>query len=464
MTNNVVPLQPPAPHWELEEDPRAEALSAAQQWDAEERAGSIYEPKERTLEDEFRDGLAGFALSEIARALEPHPHLFEGDGLGIFPIDEASLVGGVPRAGKTNALVHVAKCGAVGRSFGGLEPRGPFTTVFLTKEDSRRQYVAKIEAEKADCTEEQRALVRERVRVLDFDRADIRKHGQLVAMVHGQPTMNQIVVDALVRALRRPGDGPYQADAPLRLVVIETVSTHSDAGEDNTGFRVFAEVGKYIARELGVAVVLMHHTSQAAEANLRTLDITTGDIRGGTALVANTRQSWMLVGLGSQKLRLKDDDARWMLRKMVLANNGPERVSGLICLDSSKCQDPRPVFLRWDGTRQVEVELPPHLRAMHWWELHQQIGQAKADEREAAAEEKRDIEVRRVVSIATQLHENGGQPTVRAVSQQAGRSDTWAAPYLTRAVELRLLRGVNEAVPRTKGPTRVYRPFEDNNV
>jgi hypothetical protein len=164
----------------------------------------------------------------------------------------------------------------------------------------------------------------------------------LATVPDGAP-MPSGTVAAIIEAVRPLLDGPV----PPGLLVFETASTLSEAEETNVGFRVLIQALRRIARALQLPVVLSHHVSQASLANLADLNLSTADIRGGTALVNNARQTALLVNLGSAGDPFPDTDARTLLRRLACPAVA-DRVTALVCLDSSKGVTPPPMFFRWD--------------------------------------------------------------------------------------------------------------------
>lgn len=422
-----------------------------------------HEPRPRSLVDDIRDAIAPLASEEFDAAKAPHPHVFEGNESGMFPRNEVSIIGGPGREGKTSAIVGICMAGALGESLAGMVPRKPITSVILSAEDNRIQYARKVAAQGEPLSPADKRAVRDRVRILDFDAPALANLRQLVHVFQNQPMINMALVEGLIEALQPLTDPDLEA--PLAQIFIETVSTISDAQEDNVGHRVLAAAAKRLARDLGVAVILSHHTSQASAQNLRTLDVSSADIRGGTALVANTRQSWLLVNLGSELDPFPDSDSRTALRKLV-GRGSRDRISALICLDSSKCMDPPPVFFRWErstyGTRQVQVTPPIELAGLHWRRVHRMLNGARADARQTARDEKQQIEMKRVVATVQRLHDEGRQPSAKAVSTALGRAPGWSTPHLGLAVSEGLLVATEEHVPRTRGLIVIYRPRADS--
>lgn len=394
--------------------------------------------------------------AELEDAKSMHPHAFMRGEMGAFPLGELTIVGAPGRAGKTTALVGILTRYALGADLAGMRPQAPRRAVILSAEDDRKQYVRKLGAQMEGLTAAEKARIRERIIIPDLNAPAVRDYRQLVAMIDRHPRKTPTVA-ALVEAL-----APMVADPiPLGLVVLETASTWNDAGEDNPGQRAMAAAGKDIAQALGVAVVLVHHTSQAASNNLPTLDISSYDIRGGTALTFDSRQNWLLVDLGSDAKPLRERDARTVLRRAIAPGN-PHRIAVLICLDSSKSENPPPVFLQWEksrdyGPRVVEIEPPAEYAGKQWELVRSQLLAERAEARQEAKDAERYANIRTCIEAVARLEEEGKQPTVRAVSIKACRSPGWAAPYLSAAVDDGSLRLVKEAVPRTRGLSDVYR-------
>jgi hypothetical protein len=380
---------------------------------------------------------------------------------GIFPVGEASIVGGPGREGKTTIVVGLLTSYALQIPVAGMAPQSPKRAVILSAEDDRAQYVRKIAAQEAALSSDQRSQLRERLIIPDLDDPRVRAFKQLVSVIDKHPKATP-TVDAIIAALTPMTTDPV----PLGLVVVETSSTWNDAPEDNPGHRAMALACKRIARELQVAVVLVHHTSQAAANNLPTLDISSNDIRGGTALINNTRQSWLVVNLGSEEEPFQANDSRTILREAVAPNN-PHRISVLVCLDSSKSEDPPPVFLQWEGSgdfgpRTREVLPAREFVNKRWRKVHSMIRTRKADKRQEAKDTHRQQCVRKCIDVVKQMHLGGKHPTVRSVSSQMGHGASWAERYLADAVENGELRCGEEQVPRARGLTRVYRPVHSS--
>lgn len=337
-------------------------LDAGHDLDELERLASQAEsPPAIGLAETIGGLLSAVTIEELLQAREPHPHAFMRGEMGAFPIGEVSVVGAPGREGKTTILVSTLARFVLGLPMAGLAPIGPRRAVILSAEDSRIQYVRKLGAVLETLDAQQHATLCDRLRIPDLDNPAVRAHRQLVSLADRQPVATAMV-DALIEALT-----PLAADpVPVGLIVVETASTFNDAGEDNPGLRMLADACKRIARALNAAVVLVHHTSQSSRNNLSTLEISSADVRGGTALIDNTRQTWLLVNLGSPEDPYGETDGRTTLRDAVAPGN-PHRVTMLVCLDSSKSEAPPPAFLQWErsvhyGPRAMEITPPADVR------------------------------------------------------------------------------------------------------
>lgn len=280
----------------------------------------------------------------------------------------------------------------------------------------------------------------------------------LVRVANRRP-IESAAIGVVIKALR-----PEMASAqPPGLLIFETASTLSEGDEDNQAFKTLIMGLRRIARELGVAVVLMHHTSQQAQSNLTDLNLSVADIRGGTALVFNARQCFLLANLGSCEDPLPGRDARSVLRQMA-APNATCRVTALICLDSSKGIDPPPVFFQWASTQAGPalsvVSVPPALEGVRWQKLHQMLRAQRAGIRRDAKYQTKNAIMQEIVNLVIGLDRAGIQPTARAVSRAARKSDTYSRNHLDEAVTAGHLSTFREHVPRTKGLTTVYRPTD----
>lgn len=396
--------------------------------------------------------LKPFSDAELIAASLPHPHVFSDGEHGFFPVREVTVLASPPRVGKTSAEVGIAIRMALGLALGALPIAFRPSVLIYSAEDDRISYARKTLAHMLDC--EQREIVRARIIVPDLNVPGVAQARQIVTSLNREPQASAMT-EALIEAVMAMEDCPG-------LIVFETASTLSDADEDNRGHRTMIAALKRIAVETNSAVLLVHHTSQAANSKLPGLQVSTDDVRGATPLVANARQILMLVDLGSGEDPHPDNDLRTTLRAML--NVGPQdRVTALICLDSSKSKAPSPLFFRWEftpvGPRCVELDPPPCFRGKPWRNVRQQVIAHHAKRRENAAEEKDTATRLKVLGAVRALCAGGAQPTVSKVKAVVGnRAHNTIRDVLDSCVAERLLLVTQEKVPRTKGESAVYRP------
>lgn len=423
-------------------------------------AEAVAEPQEDTPNpDKFAELVAGLLVpytdAELAAAEVPHPHLFRSGQVAAFPVGEASILAAPGREGKTKALVGLSVPFVLGRPVAGMSVSTAGSVVFLSAEDDRISYARALLPHLRRLSPDDQRLALQRIIVPDLDTAAVRASRKLVAMIDRTP-MVAPEVQSFINALQPLCSGPD----PLRCVIIETGSTWSEGDEGNQALRAMAQACTKIARSLDVAVILAHHTSQAAAANLASLDVSSYDVRGGTSLVFNTRQTWLMVGLGADDDPLPDNDARTILRRMV-ARGISDRVTAMVCVDSSKAANPPPIFWRWTGSAHgpALVECPPgDLYGKGWRQVREAVRGAKGEAAGARRAETYQADVEHVARLVTTMVTDGIQPTARKVSDRAGRSAGWATKYLESGVMAGQLVATDETVPRVKGEVRVYRP------
>ena len=395
--------------------------------------------------------LAPFSAQELTDAATPHPHAFQAAETGLFPIGEVTLIAAQGREGKTFCEIGFATAFVRNKRLASLTPLSERSVVIYSAEDDRRQYARKVAAQRWLNGEGEWT---DRIIVPDLNAPGVAEWRELVRVIDRRPEMSP-AVDAIIASLR-----PLmtKAGAP-GLLIFETASTLTQADEDNAGHKTLIAALRKIARALEIAVVLVHHTSQAATANLPTLNLATTDIRGATALTANSRQCFQLVNLGSEEDPHPDNDARTALRELV-APNEVARVSVLICLDSSKAIDPAPVFFKWHttpfGPALKELTPPASVEGKQWRKVREMLNGKRAEARAEAKDAEVAAKVAQAVAAVEKLQREGTPASVRAVSIAAGKTTGWAAPYLLQAVEEGRLMSRMEKIPRTTGMTTVY--------
>lgn len=411
-------------------------------------------PDPKPLAENIRALLKPWSDDEIEAAKTPWPHAFTYYDKGLFPIGEVTIIGARGREGKTTVLTAVSVAAAAGRTIAGFRA-DPTTTVIYSAEDDRGQYARKIGAQITMLPGE-RERIRHRVIVPNLDDPTVSHAREIVTIIDRQP-IQAAAVDALIEALQPLCDG----EAPLRMVVFETASTLSDADEDNRGHKTLIAGLKRIARALGVAVVLVHHTSQAADNNLADLNLSTADIRGGTSLVFNSRQSWLLVNLGSDDDPFPDNDARSVLRRMVTEDSpsAGHKMLVLVPLDSSKSALPHPIFWQWAetddyGPGAVDFEAPSRLAGRSWRKVMEMVRAERAERRETAKEERKaatvDARAQKVLLAIAHLAHSGEPATQRRIRTQAGVSATVVGEVLSHLETTRQVTTVEGRVSGQK--------------
>lgn len=410
-----------------------------------------------TLAQAVANALTPLNADDMTRAAIPHPHAFTNGDTGLFPEAEVTVIGAPGREGKTTLMMAIATHYALGRPLAGLAPAEIRSVLIYSGEDDRGQYARKAAAQWARLAESDQALLLNNLLIPDLHSPELAAWREIVRLENRAPVRGP-VVETLIDAILALSSREY----PPGLAIFETASTLSDAEEDNPGHKALIAALKHIAKRTGLAVILVHHTSQAAASSLPDLTISEADIRGGTTLVNNARQTHLVVNLASVADAFPEADARTVLRSLV-APGEQDRITALICLSSSKAADPAPIFMRWEnvapyGPRMVEVTVPARLAGRSWRALRGELSGARAEMKADKKAESGMANVRLVVSAASKLAEDSEQPTVRKVSIQCGRSFTWARPYLESAVEQGLLVRSTEQVPRAQGFTDVYRP------
>lgn len=385
----------------------------------------------------FRALLTPWSEEEFEAAREPYPHAFQERHVGLFPVGEVTVVASTGREGKTTVQTGMATAMVIGHSLAGMLPLADRSVIVYSAEDDRRQFAAKVAAQCSLLAAADAARVRERLIVPNLDDLGRGAVRELVMVLDGRP-MQSGTVETIVEAVRPLMDGA----TPPGLLVFETASTLTEAEESNQGWSVMVKALKWIARELGVAVLVSHHVSQQSLTNLPELNVSTADIRGGTALVNNARQCAILVNLGSDDAPFPDTDARTVLRRMV-AGNRPDKVTAWITLDSSKGITPPPVFFRWVSTEwvpaAVELDPPSELADRSWPKVREMLAAERAEARAGAKEERASAKtgelVQKAVDAVQRLQASyPGEVTARRVRDLLGRSQEVTSRVLGQAV------------------------------
>lgn len=415
-------------------------------------------PPTPALAAAVRSALAPLTQEDITAAAIPHPHAFQDGERGLFPEGEVTVIGAPGREGKTTAMMAIATAYALGRPLGGLAPSEIRSVLIYSAEDDRAQYARKAGAQWCRLSSVDQSRLLANLIIPDLHSPEMAAWREIVRLENRQPVRGP-VVETLIEAVREL----QSRDCPPGLAIFETASTLSDAEEDNPGHKALIAALKHFAKQTGLAVVLVHHTSQAAANNLPDLNISEADIRGGTTLVNNARQTHLVVNLGSMADPFSESDARTILRSMV-APGEKDRVAAIICLSSSKAADPAPIFFRWEGTehygpRMVPIDPPAELRNKSWRAIRAAISGARIEARESKRAAADEAEVARIVTVVTEMASvRDSQPTLSAIAERAGLGKSKTDRLLEQAVLHGRLVRRPERVPRAPGMPNVYRP------
>jgi hypothetical protein len=419
-------------------DQRDEALAAAYALPVDTTPAGPPAAVRESLADTLRGLITGWTEEEMEAAREPWPHAFQDRHTGLFPVGEVSILAAAGREGKTTVKIGAAVAMVTGHTLGDLAPIEGRSVIVYSAEDDRAQYARKVAAQVSLMGQNARQIVMQRLLVPNLDDAGMMAAKTLVMVLDGHPVPSG-TVEAIIEAIRPLQDQPV----PPGLLIFETASTLSDAEETNPGFRTLILALKRIARELSIAVVLSHHVSQASLAGLADLTLSTTDIRGGTALVNNARQTALLVNLGSDEDPFPEKDARTILRHMACPNT-TARVTALVSLDSSKGITPPPIFFRWEqtdfGPAAIEEYPPPHVAGKPWRKVHEMVRAERAAAREEAKAErtagKVSAQIQDVLDAVAKL-ERGGQcqpVTARRIREVVGMGGAVMSRVLAAAV------------------------------
>lgn len=455
------------------EDVEAALIDATADWDNQAKtrgtirggiASGMAKPRMDRLEaanepPELRSVMAAalrpLSDEEYAQARQPWPHAFSNGRQGLFPVGEVTVLAAQGREGKTYAITAIAGAFVRGDHVAGLSPLAGRSAIIYSGEDDPIQYARKLLA----LYEVHGDSWRDWILVPRLSTPGLREWRELVRMVERRAVEGPAVA-ALIDAVRPLLSGPR----PPGLLVFETASTLTEADEDNAGHRALIGALEHIAESLGVACVLVHHTSQLAASNLPTLNVSVADIRGATALAFNARQCLLLVNLGSDDEPFPEADARTLLRQLVAPGDGA-RITAMIPLDTSKAQNPPPLFQRWQTTdldepALVEITPPADVAGRTWRAVHGMLSGKRAEVRAEAKAEAKDAAVAEkvalVIAAVSRLNAAGKPASARAVSIEAGHKPGWADAYLVTAVEMGRLSRTATRIPNTRGETTVY--------
>lgn len=179
--------------------------------------------------------------------------------------------------GKTSMLLHEAVCGALGRPIWGNAVPKPFTTVIVTKEDSREILLARMREimHTLGLSAEDRHTVYKHVFAVDLSGVPYK----LAHVVGGQVEPHTENLDTLIEHCK-----PV---APDRLIFDPLVSFTAGESRVNEAEQGVVEAARYLMRKLpNIAVDIVHHTGKA-NARMGAMDQYAG--RNGSALPDGSR-------------------------------------------------------------------------------------------------------------------------------------------------------------------------------
>lgn len=217
---------------------------------------------------------------EEAKAAKLHPRVLVEDYL-YADLRNLIAAGGT---GKTTLLLFEAVMGALGRPIWGKTVPKPFSTVFVTKEDSREIIVARLNRmlEELGASQDERDQVWSRVSVVDLVGKPYRL-SQAEDRALCANTVNLMALAAHVEDVM-----------PDRVIFDPLVSFTHGEGNVNDAEQAVVEAGRYLMRLWpGAMVEVVHHTGKA---NGRTATTDQYSGRNGSALPDGCRMVAVLVG------------------------------------------------------------------------------------------------------------------------------------------------------------------------
>jgi hypothetical protein len=203
-----------------------------------------------------------------------HEYLYADVGVIVAP-------GGT---GKTTLLLYEAIHLALGRPLWGLEINHPGRTLFVTAEDQRERFVARLRMlmEGLALSEEERATCLQSIAIWDVTGHELR----LVAVAESRMIMVTTLADRIVDAYRSDDLAQVVFDPLVHFGAAESLVNDNEQG--------LIRAARRIVRGLDCCVRLVHHTGKA-NARESTNDQYSG--RGGSALADGARmvavlQAW----------------------------------------------------------------------------------------------------------------------------------------------------------------------------
>lgn len=202
---------------------------------------------------------------------------------------DLALLAAAGGTGKTTVLIHEAVCIALGRDLWGCRVVNPGSTLFVTAEDSRDLFAARLrEIMRAmGLSESERLTVRERIEVWDVS-------GDLVRLAELDEGGNIRLTDLADRIV-----STYRGGDLVQVVFDPAISFGPGERIVNDGEQAVVTACRRIVRGLDCCVRLNHHTGKVNARN-GALDQYAG--RGGTALPDGCRMVAILSVIGGESI------------------------------------------------------------------------------------------------------------------------------------------------------------------
>ncbi len=223
----------------------------------------------------------GFGENEL-QAARLHPKCIVENYL----YADLALVAAAGGTGKTTLLLYEAACIALGRSLWGNRVVTPGRTLFVTAEDSRELFAARLREiiEAMGLDEYERCIVRESIDVWDVS-------GDMVRLAELDAGGNIVLTDLPDRIIEA-----YRNTGLAQVVMDPCISFGPGERIVNDGEQAIVTACRRVMRGLGCCVRLIHHSGKA---NARNGNLDQYASRGGTALPDGCRMVAILSSVTS---------------------------------------------------------------------------------------------------------------------------------------------------------------------
>ncbi len=222
------------------------------------------------LRDDVFDRIEAEVSDMLATPAPPQRYLVEN----LIPAECVGVLAAATKTGKSFWGLELSVLASIGAPFFGFRIPEPFPVVYLNGEDSRADFHRRLKAI-----------------YLELGLAEKQLQGfwpfllagqdcRLTGMVERDFLVLEGVVDRLCELILRKTQ-------VKGLVIVDTLARFHGGLESNEHLTVFVKALERIRELTGWSVLAMHHISQQATLNGQNLDLMA--VRGGTALVSNTR-------------------------------------------------------------------------------------------------------------------------------------------------------------------------------